>query len=240
MSNQALALLSTKRPQLPPPAPQVKAQASTSAYERSPVQTEPPESASSTQSTAHPSTNTALERLIVGRAPDPSAIIPPEPDPPVVANDNEPIFKLLKLDSANDGPSVSRYVDIDQATGVVTAGVTSEESFIEFWAVEAWETASNIGTLFGKDLSAIETEEDEIDQGRRAAKHLYKLAHKYPRLLGWMLKESTIDGGDVLVCLAFFGGKGTALASAYSEGKKHRKRKSKDKIIDGEAVRLDD
>lgn len=163
--------------------------------------------------------NPALSLLSSGPAPDPATEIPINPEPDVEKmEEGENRFRHIAFDSASNDNAI-KYVGGDVKTGKVKLSVTTEAEFIEFWAVDAWEMLSGVAMLFRLDISDIETGEHELKQGKKAAKHLYKLAHKYPKVLGWMLAEATLSGGDVLICAAFFGGKVSSAVGIYQNRK---------------------
>ncbi len=181
--------------------------------------------------------NDGLSGLISGKAPDPSSEIPVEPEPVFeIPSGDEAVprqFKKVRLASAvND--NTSRYLDMDG--GSITVSNMEESDFIEFWAKDVWDTVSAVGSfpVFGLDLREIETGDDELEQGQKAAKHLYRLAHKYPKWLGWMISESTLDGGDVIMCAAFFGGKAMAVLAAFKEKKAERLERKNQKLVEAQ------
>ena len=163
--------------------------------------------------------------LISGTAPDPSTEIPtgPEPARPVEDVEAEPWQpKVLDLDSAREetGP---KYLDYDQRTGTVTVSNMAEAEFVEWWAIDVWEAIAAIGAFvpaLGLDLSELRTNEADYDQARQAAKHLYKIALRNPKWLGWMISENTVSFGDWIFCVSFFGGKGLAVFSVIMEKKR--------------------
>ena len=167
--------------------------------------------------------------LVSGRAPDPTLEIPIENETleveTIPEGEEEGPFRKLRFTDATS-ETRSRYIDVSSETGEVTIGNMDEEDFIDFWAVDAWEILSSAIGIFRIDISDIETEEHEIAQGRKAAKHLYRLAHKYPTMLGWMLSSATLNGGDVMIVLAFFGGKAAAVAGAYRDHKAEKKQQN--------------
>lgn len=220
--NTALDLLKSKTP-IPqpqgipvPPVPKSSPEAATNDNRNTPESTG--ENRSSPASGARP-----VLRLVSGHAPDPTSELPPEPEPDIPESEEENRFKRLRLATSN-GEHVSRYVGVDADTGTVQVGATSEEDFIELWAVDAWECLSEVGAWLGLDLSDIETEPDELEQGRKAAARLYKLAHDYPRLLGWMLHAKMIEGGDALIVAAFFLGKASVVIAALRKRKEEKQK----------------
>lgn len=169
--------------------------------------------------------NDALMGLVSGSAPDPTAEIPIEAEAvtteAIPEGEEEGPFRKLKFTSQTSDTG-SRYLDVNSETGEITVSNMGEEEFIEFWSVDAWEMLSGLAGMFRIDISEIETEDHEREQGRTAAKRLYRLAQKHPRWLGWMLSESTLNGGDMLVCVAFFGGKAGALFGAWRDRKEKK------------------
>lgn len=179
---------------------------------------------------------TALTALTSGPAPDPANEIAVHAEPGIEATpEGETRFRHIAFETAsNDNPI--KYVDGNGETGEVTISVTSEEDFIEFWSEDAWSALSGIARMFRLDLSAIETEEDEKGQGRKAAAHLWKLANRYPKWLGWMKSGVTMSGGDAIFCLAFFGGKASAVYGAWRDRETPSEHQINDGVVGGENV----
>lgn len=185
--------------------------------------------------------------LFSGVAPDPSKEFAPEPEPDIPdlpeGEEGGNRFKRLDLGSSANDNKV-RYLDSDGSTAMVTASIATEEEFIEFWAVDAYEMVSDLFALFRIDLSDIQTDPDEVEQGRKAAKHLWKASGRY-KWLAWMRSEATIGGGDLFISLAFFAGKGAMAVRAVKKHKAKSAQKQKIKkktppVIEGESEVIDD
>ncbi|WP_417449534.1 hypothetical protein [Kordiimonas sp.] len=181
-----------------------------------------------------PPANDPFMGLISGTAPDPASEIPTGPDPvrPVEA-ESEATWqpKVLDLDSAREetGP---KYLDMDARTGTVTVSNMAEAEFVEWWAIDVWDAIAAIGGFIpalNLDLSELRTKEEDYEQARTAAKHLYKIALRNPRMLGWMIADSTVALGDGIFCLAFFGGKALAIIAVIMEKKREWAEKKKAK-----------
>ncbi len=191
-----------------------------------------------------------VKGLFSAVAPDPTVEFPPEDRVEVpVAPDGETgtnRFKRLALASANNDNG-ERYIETDMETGTTRLALVTEEEFIEFWSVDAYEMVSDLFALMRIDLSEIETDEDELEQGRKAAKHLWKASGRF-RWMAWMRMESTVRGGDLFIAAAFFIGKGAMAVRAIKKHKakkravaqakpKLQKKKPKPTVIEGEVVK---
>lgn len=191
------------------------------------------------ESRCHPYPDNPAFKIITGRAPDPLYEIPkerhidlsfmkasvdengdPEPEDDTVNG-----FKRLKVETIKPR-SINSYVGIDTETGDITATLVPESDFIDFWAKEAWDVLADMATIFKIDLEDIRTDDDDMEMGRKAAARLYKIAQKHPKYLGWMISEKTIEGGDMMVCAMFFGGKGMSCFNAWKE-KRQKAQKAK-------------
>lgn len=190
-----------------------------------------PESATSTQSTAEPTPSPANDRfpgLISGEAPPVSAEMPPEPElTPIEAvpeGDEKRLFKRLDLVSNARSDQSSRYLDYDNDNNTVTINpIMDEKKFVEFWAVDVWEVIAAIARSFGVDLSDIRTDDHEIEEAEKAAMRLYRMAQKHPKMLGWMISEKTLDGGDFILMITFFGGKFAVIGRKVMDSRKAKK-----------------
>lgn len=174
-----------------------------------------------------------------GLAPSPEQEITVQPEPTLPTPPTDETgetsgarFKRLLLASAsNDNPV--KYIDADTDNGTVTVSASvDEETFIQFWSQDAYEIVSGLFGLFKIDMSEIETDEDEIEQGRKAAKHLWRASGRY-KWLSWMRQEATINGGDLMLAMAFFAGKGMAVKTGLQNHKK-KKIAAKNQVIEGE------
>lgn len=174
--------------------------------------------------TTQPPANDALLGLVSGPAKDPSSELGAgfEPKYAVEQEGGGWQSKTLELESAaeNIGP---KYLEFDAKAATITAPAMDEADFIEFWAVDAWDALSGVFMMFRFDISEIETDDDELEQARKAAKNLYRLAKRRPKLLGWMLTESTLEGADWMMCIGFFGGKVAAVVAGIKERRKEKK-----------------
>lgn len=184
------------------------------------------ESAPSASSTRiiTPANDTNLS-FISGAAPDPTREISVKPDPVFPAStESAETFrpKVLEMVTANED-TAPKYVDLDPETGVITVSNATEEAFIQFWAFDVWEILASLAALFRVDISEIETDEDEIEQATKAARRLYNAAQRHPGWFGWMLSESTINGGDFLAVALFFGGKIAVIAHKINDSRKRKK-----------------
>ena len=124
----------------------------------------------------------------------------------------------------------------------------TEQEFVEFWSVDAWDYIQIISNFLRFKLE-VATEEDEIEEAERAARKLYKIAKKHQRYLGWMISGQLQAGSDMMIVMAFFGGKGMAIFNEIRSKIKNRKAnrgkpeqkspvkpaKTEGKVIDGEA-----
>lgn len=130
--------------------------------------------------------------------------------------------KVLDLVSANEN-SGPKYVDFDTEENIVSVGTVDEAEFVEFWAVDAWDALSFFGNMFKIDIHEIETDPEDHEQAFKAARHMYKMAQKYPKWFGWMRSEATINGGDWMAAAAFFGGKGIAVFKGVQERRQEKR-----------------
>ncbi len=190
--------------------------------------------------TAFTPANDPFLELVSGPAPDPSTEIPLEAEPafavPTGEEETPRRFKTLSLQSASNDNGGKRYIEIDNDTGVPTSINQMEEAeFIEFWAIDIWETIADISSfpILQMDLDELRTEEDDFDRARSSARHLYRLALKYPKWLGWMISEATVDGSDVLMAAAFFGGKAFIVLNVVKEKLAARKEKKTKQLNTG-------
>jgi len=161
------------------------------------------------QRTIHPANDGPIG-FLSGTAPNPEFEIVVKPDPAFAevaesANDWKP--KTLELATATEERG-NRYIDDEpeEDAPAIKPQITENE-FVEFWAIGAWDALTKFSGMFGLDLHELKTEPGEEDDGRAAAACLYKLALKYPNYLGWMLSPSTLIGGDLAIVAFFFGGK---------------------------------
>jgi len=167
--------------------------------------------------------------VVYGSAPNPASEASVRPDPVFSDDDTddwEP--KTLDLESANEsvGP---KYLEVDGPAATLVVSNMEEADFIEFWAVDVYDAISGAFALFRVDISEIETEDDELEQARKAAKNLYRLAKRRPKLFGWMLSETTLEGADWMMCVGFFGGKVAALVAGIKERRLEKKQKAIEK-----------
>jgi len=171
--------------------------------------------------------------LISGVAPDPTIEIAPEPEPDFPdypGQEGETLFRKLNLEKTSIDTG-NRYIKLATHDGepVATVSNMSEEDFIEFWAFDVWDALSAACLLFRLDISEIETGEDDEEAARKAAKVLYRMALRRPKWFGWMISENTVEGGDWMACVAFFGGKAAAV---YAGVKLRRMEKKKARQIE--------
>jgi len=172
-------------------------------------------------------------RLVSGHAPDISDELPTEAEPVFETSPDQPGlgdtgFRKLNLSSASND-NTSRYLDVNAKGVTVTVSNMAEAEFVEFWAVDVYEIMSSAFMLFRFDISEIETDEDELEQARKAAKNLYRMAKRRPKMFGWMLSETTLEGADWMMCVGFFGGKVAALIAGIKERRLEKKRKALEK-----------
>lgn len=167
--------------------------------------------------------------VVYGSAPDPASEASVRPDS-VFSDDNVDNWtpKTLDLESANEsiGP---KYLEIDGPAATAVVSNMEEADFIEFWSVDVYDAISGAFALFRVDISEIETEDDELEQARKAAKNLYRLAKRRPKVFGWMLSETTLEGADWMMCVGFFGGKVAALVAGIKERRLEKKQKALEK-----------
>ncbi len=180
--------------------------------------------------------------LFSGVAPDPSQEFAPEPEPEIPelpeSETGRGRFRRLDLPTGSTESTI-KYFDADTSTGEVGFKIVDEEEFIEFWSVDAYEMVSDLFALIRIDLSDIKTDEDELEAGRKAAKHLWKASGKY-KWLAWMRGEAIVSGGDLFIAAAFFLGKGAMAARAVKKMRAKKpgkpvKRRRKPVTIEAEA-----
>ena len=141
---------------------------------------------------------------------------------PINDNDQPFQFKKLKLVSAMSENPI-KYLDVDQQSGSVSVDFVTEDDFIEFWCIDAWDALATALSIFRVDVSDIRTEEDEMDEARKSGARLYRIVTKHPKYLGWMASDEILDGSDLIICTLFFGGKIAALVKGWKKSRKSKK-----------------